>query len=173
MERDRKQKEVLGHVTRSKEPQLKRQGKVVEGATEKVVVRKIKSTLPKNKGGIIMPGFDRTGPMGAGPMTGRAAGRCNPQQRTAMPNNTGFGYGRGLGFRCGFRGGGRRGMGWGGGYFSNAYWYSPESAPVYAMEPADELEYLKRQSAHMTSVLEAINRRIEVFNKDNPSPETE
>ncbi len=25
-----------------------------------------------------MPGFDRTGPMGAGSMTGGARGRCNP-----------------------------------------------------------------------------------------------
>ncbi|MFO8235777.1 MAG: DUF5320 domain-containing protein [Bacteroidales bacterium] len=31
-----------------------------------------------------MPGFDRTGPEGQGPMTGRKLGRCNPN----APENT-------------------------------------------------------------------------------------
>ncbi|MBW2600687.1 MAG: DUF5320 domain-containing protein [Deltaproteobacteria bacterium] len=29
-----------------------------------------------------MPGFDRTGPMGEGPKTGRQLGRCNSKQQT-------------------------------------------------------------------------------------------
>jgi Family of unknown function (DUF5320) len=44
-----------------------------------------------------MPGFDGTGPMGMGPMTGRGMGFC------------GFGLGRKFGMRRGF---GRFGMGW-------------------------------------------------------------
>ena len=51
-----------------------------------------------------MPGYDRTGPMGAGPMTGGARGRCNPATVGPIPADTG-GYGRGLGLRRGFRGG--------------------------------------------------------------------
>jgi hypothetical protein len=45
-----------------------------------------------------MPGYDRTGPMGAGPMTGRGMGRC-----ASYP---GSGFGMGRGFRRGrfFRG---------------------------------------------------------------------
>lgn len=43
-----------------------------------------------------MPGQDRTGPFGQGPLTGRGLGPC----------------GRGIGFRRGFRGFGR-GMGYG------------------------------------------------------------
>lgn len=70
-----------------------------------------------------MPGFNQTGPMGQGPMTGRKMGRCsnlgtNPQNQTAeskdnaiknMPDNfqgRGFGFGRGRG-----RGGQGFGMG--------------------------------------------------------------
>ena len=32
-----------------------------------------------------MPGFDRTGPMGAGPMSGGARGRCNPAMAGNIP----------------------------------------------------------------------------------------
>ncbi|MBN1336699.1 MAG: DUF5320 domain-containing protein [Deltaproteobacteria bacterium] len=44
-----------------------------------------------------MPGFDRTGPLGRGPMTGRGLGPCGGGAR----------YGRGGGW-----GGGRGGRGW-------------------------------------------------------------
>ncbi|NLF44161.1 MAG: DUF5320 domain-containing protein [Bacteroidales bacterium] len=59
-----------------------------------------------------MPGFNQTGPIGKGPMTGRKMGRCthfgnrNIQQTTTPeatndnPNNEpGFGWGRRMGFR--------------------------------------------------------------------------
>jgi hypothetical protein len=49
-----------------------------------------------------MPGFDQTGPRGAGPMTGRGMGRCQPQNRTteesiAEPGPGGIVYGLGRG----------------------------------------------------------------------------
>jgi hypothetical protein len=58
-----------------------------------------------------MPGFDRTGPEGAGPMTGRQLGRC-AGNTSVIPGRgyrggrfgyrgRGFGWGRGLGFRWG------------------------------------------------------------------------
>lgn len=40
-----------------------------------------------------MPGFDRTGPMGQGPMTGRGLGPCGGGKAY------GRGYGRGFGYR--------------------------------------------------------------------------
>ena len=49
-----------------------------------------------------MPGRDQTGPSGAGPMTGRAAGLCN----TNVPEGMG-GRGASRGMRCGMG----RGMG--------------------------------------------------------------
>jgi len=76
-----------------------------------------------------MPGFNQTGPMGQGPMTGRRMGCCanfgaNLKNQTTFENEnpdkdlsenqpgSGFGYGRGQGFgfgrgRCEFG----RGMG--------------------------------------------------------------
>ena len=100
-----------------------------------------------------MPGGDGTGPMGMGPMTGRAAGYCagygmpgyaNPiTGRWAGPYGYGwgvrapywgggFGYGRGFGFGRG-RGGGR---GWRHRFYATglpgwarAGWYGP---PAYA-----------------------------------------
>jgi len=46
----------------------------------------------------LMPGFDGTGPMGAGPMTGGARGFCNPAYAGYGPaDDRGFGYGRGCG----------------------------------------------------------------------------
>lgn len=59
-----------------------------------------------------MPGGDRTGPMGAGPMTGRAAGLCTGNVAPGFANTPG---GRGFGGGGGGFGGGRGGGGGGGG----------------------------------------------------------
>ncbi len=63
-----------------------------------------------------MPGFDRRGPMGAGPMTGRGRGFCNLAStgyETRFLGNYGFGrgMGSGRGFRGGYGPGMRRGFG--------------------------------------------------------------
>jgi len=63
-----------------------------------------------------MPGGDGTGPMGLGPMTGRAAGYCAgypvPGYMNPIPGRGYWGWGRGLG-----RGWGRGfGRGWGRGF---------------------------------------------------------
>ncbi len=49
-----------------------------------------------------MPRGDRTGPTGAGPMTGRRAGFC-AEHNTAGFQTTGRGFGRGCGRGLGFR----------------------------------------------------------------------
>jgi len=54
-----------------------------------------------------MPGFNRTGPTGAGPMTGRQMGPCNENNRNDYPAGTGLGLrrragrgrSRGMGFK--------------------------------------------------------------------------
>lgn len=124
-----------------------------------------------------MPGFDRTGPMGAGPMTGGARGRCAPSRRGAAPNyggaGYGNGYGRGSGMRRGFKGGCRPGMGWGRAQAPRGNWYAPPAPTDYAAEPADELEYLKQQAADMTAALEAVNRRIDALHKNDASSQSE
>jgi len=67
-----------------------------------------------------MPRGDRTGPWGAGPMTGRAAGYCAGYSVPGFMNPIG-GYGRGWG-----RGRGRGfGRGWGRGFGRGWYTYPP------------------------------------------------
>jgi hypothetical protein len=71
-----------------------------------------------------MPRGDRTGPWGAGPMTGRAAGHCTGHSVPGFMNPT-AGYGRGWG--------GGRGRGWGRGFGRGRYGYPPVTVgqPVY------------------------------------------
>ena len=113
-----------------------------------------------------MPGFDRTGPMGAGPMTGGARGRCNPA--TAATLNAyggGYGYGRGLGRRRGFRGGYGPDAGRGRGY-GRGYRRSPLAAgPVYPTDAAGEMEMLKADADYMKKSLDAINKRIDALSE--------
>jgi len=59
-----------------------------------------------------MPGGDRTGPWGAGPMTGRAAGICAGYDTPGYMNpafGRGYGRGGGRGYGRGFGVGGGRG----------------------------------------------------------------
>jgi len=44
-----------------------------------------------------MPGFDRTGPLGQGPMTGWGFGLCNPVNRRTLPRQPIYGS-EGIGF---------------------------------------------------------------------------
>ena len=121
-----------------------------------------------------MPRGDRTGPMGAGPMTGRAMGYCSgysvPGFSYAGP---GYGYGRGMGFG---RGGGR-GMGLGrgrvGGRFlgypyPSADYYPPIPGfrtpydPWGAAEitPEKERDILKSESKILKDEIAQIEKRI-------------
>ncbi len=96
-----------------------------------------------------MPGGDRTGPLGLGPMTGRAAGYCAgypvPGYMNPIPGRGrgGFGFGRG---GAGGRG---RGRGWFGGYP-----YTPE------LTPKQEADMLRDQAKAMQEEIKAINDRI-------------
>lgn len=115
-----------------------------------------------------MPGGDRTGPMGEGPMTGRAAGYCvgagQPGFMTAGP---GMGLGRGMGRGRGFGRG--RGMAWG----RQAMWnapapYMPPAPMEPAAAPANEMGMLKSQASALEAQLNAIQKRLAEL-----SPESE
>lgn len=109
-----------------------------------------------------MPGFDRTGPTGLGPMTGGARGLCNRAATGIVPPYaTGVGFGRGLGFRHGQGGAYRPGSGRGSGYSRGFGRYSPAFYPSYTVNPMDELDFLKSQANEMKSALDAINKRID------------
>jgi hypothetical protein len=106
-----------------------------------------------------MPGGDRTGPAGMGPMTGRRAGYC-AGNTTPGAMNLGFGrgygpgFGRGLGL--GFRGG-RWGR-WAGPYVPYGAPFSPFVGRV--TRPQQELEALQADAAFLRDSLESVTKRI-------------
>jgi hypothetical protein len=108
--------------------------------------------LPKE--GIIIPGFNGTGPMGEGPMTGGGRGSCSPANTgygRQFPETTGFG--RGMGFRRGARSGGfgmKRGYGWS----------VAQNQPGNTGTPANELNELKADVEAVKTVLERVSRKI-------------
>ena len=119
-----------------------------------------------------MPGFDRTGPLGAGPMTGGGRGLCNPSTRGSVPAfRNGLGYGRGLRMRQGFRGRGwsddtprRR-------FYGRFRQYPPYETSFYPMSIAEETRQLKAEADYLKNSLDAINRRLDELEKE-PSKES-
>lgn len=106
-----------------------------------------------------MPRGDGTGPMGMGPMTGRAAGYCAGYPVPGFMNPYG---GRGLGMAWGRGGWGR---GWG--FWPGAYAGVPRSRPPYGLVPfwrgpsrEEELDMLRDQADWLKEQLEAVNERI-------------
>ena len=111
-----------------------------------------------------MPRGDGTGPMGYGPMTGRAMGYCAgyavPGYMNPGPGGYGMGFGRGWG-----RGMGGRGRGWGYGYgrgYAAPYAYPPFPAAPYAppVAPPNEGDYLKNRASYLEQELEGIKQRL-------------
>jgi hypothetical protein len=93
----------------------------------------------------IMPGFDRSGPQGAGPMTGGRRGFCNPAAGDIQPvYGRGFGYGaqRGgrLGLGRGFRG--NRGMGR---QFVGGDMGNPQDRPPLSTSESENILYELKQ----------------------------
>ncbi|MBW1894775.1 MAG: DUF5320 domain-containing protein [Deltaproteobacteria bacterium] len=102
-----------------------------------------------------MPGFDRSGPMGEGSMTGGGRGHCNPANAGyGRPFSSIGGVGRGRGFGRGARG--TTGMGMGRGFG----WGAAQNQPVYTESSTGELDALKTEMENVKTVLETINRRI-------------
>ncbi len=120
-----------------------------------------------------MPAGNGTGPMGMGPMTGRAAGYCGgygvPGYANPIP-------GRGYGFWGGGRGSFVRGRGHRHWYYATglpfwarhaAYGPMPFAALQYAaapyaptMTPEQELTYLKDQAEYLANSMDEIQQRI-------------
>ncbi len=120
-----------------------------------------------------MPAGDGTGPMGMGPMTGRAAGYCAgygmPGYANPIP-----GRGLGLGWGRGWFGGGR---GWRHRYYATGLpgwarfgygpaWAAPPAAApyqyAYGVPPTreQETEFLKAQAEWLQQQLDAITKRM-------------
>lgn len=110
-----------------------------------------------------MPGGDRTGPGGMGPMTGWAAGYCAGYPMPGFANPI---PGRGYGFGFGFRGG--RGGRWAAPYVG--YGYGVPYATPYAAAPTrqQEIEALQGQAEYFESALGEIKKRITELETEAP-----
>ena len=112
-----------------------------------------------------MPRGNGTGPMGAGPMTGRAAGYCAGFATPGFANFVGGGLGRGMGMGMGrgVRGGGR-----GGGFGFRNRFYAPGAIPIPTQAPVmtanQEKEYLANEAKALENDLEAIKKRLGELN---------
>ena len=115
-----------------------------------------------------MPGGDRTGPRGMGPMTGRGLGYCAgaPGYANPVPGfGRGFGRGRGRG-----RGGG--GRGWRHWYYATGLPGWARYAPAWGFDPygqsmteEQETELLKNQAEALKRELDAIAQCLEELEK--------
>jgi hypothetical protein len=124
-----------------------------------------------------MPAGDGTGPLGAGPMTGRAAGYCAgysvPGYMNPIPGRGRFGY-----FGRGGRGGYGRGRGWRNWYYATGMpgWVRASyGMPAYGgwqaaaippqMTSKQEMDVLKGEADMLQTQLEEIRSRIETLEK--------
>lgn len=119
----------------------------------------------KNKEETDMPRGDGTGPMGMGPMTGRAAGFCAGYRMPGYMNAAG-GHGFGMGFGRG-RGGGR---GWRNMFYATGLtgWQRAARgwpawggiAPVPQPTKEQEMDALKSQAEFFENALGEIRKRL-------------
>ena len=112
-----------------------------------------------------MPGGDRTGPMGLGPMSGRGAGYCAgygvPGYMNPLPGR-GFGGG-GRGWRHGYHATGLPGWaGWG-----YPTWPQYGAAPP----PQAEMEFLREQARTLQAELEDIEHRMKELESAEAGPQ--
>lgn len=122
-----------------------------------------------------MPGGDRTGPMGMGPMTGRGLGYCAGAGAPGYVNpapGLGRGFGGGWGWWGRGRGGG--GRGWRNWYYATGlpgwarYGYAPAWGYGFYGQPmpeTQETELLKNQAEALKRELDAIAQRLEELEK--------
>jgi len=133
-----------------------------------------------------MPRGDRTGPLGLGPMTGRAMGYCAGYPTPGFMNPwPGMGYGRGSGFGRGFGMGRGIGFGRGRGWARGGFWrfggypYPPMmpygdpytmpygSPPPSSLTKEEEESFLKDQANILEEQLAQINKSLEELKKQD------
>lgn len=110
-----------------------------------------------------MPGGDRTGPAGRGPMTGRKLGFCAGYQTPGYSRypGRGLGYGRGFGRGRGFR--------------QRRFWMQPplddipqssrEHPGQYTPDPAEEQQYLEENLRILEEEIKQVKQRLQDITK--------
>lgn len=107
-----------------------------------------------------MPGRNRTGPKGRGPLTGRGMGLCsdaplqaNPGRAFAMDWTAGGGWGRGWRHRHWYYATGVPG------------WARCDGAPAVPPTREQEVETLKGQAEWLKQQLDSVNQHLEELEK--------
>ena len=96
-----------------------------------------------------MPGFDRSGPEGQGPVTGRMRGMCQRTDYSAFTNvDRGRGRGRGVGQRAVSQGAGRGRM---------------QSPVIESVKKESELALLKKQYDSAREMIEELQEKIKAM----------
>jgi hypothetical protein len=106
-----------------------------------------------------MPGFNRTGPQGAGSMTGRQLGPCNDNNRDVQPRgnrNRGAGFRRKPGWGAGRKGGRGFGFRWGNPFAGAPGYYEDATAGEGSLE--NDVRYLKDQLSEAEKELEQLRK---------------
>jgi len=135
-----------------------------------------------------MPFGDGTGPMGLGPMTGRAAGYCAGYGVPGFMNPIPGRFGAWWGFRPGWFWGRGRGRGWRHWYWltglpgwarwgwPGAWWAAPYAAgvpyaPFGGLSKEDELQLLRRQAEYLEKALEEVRQQLSALESEGSSEE--
>ena len=109
-----------------------------------------------------MPGGDRSGPAGRGPMTGKAAGYCTGYPGPGYANSgygRGFGRGWGRGFGRGYWGRGR--SFWWRDYPSDPYYQMSHPRDIYPVPNKEEEKgYLEDMVKGLEEEIKAMQDRI-------------
>ena len=111
-----------------------------------------------------MPGGDRTGPVGMGPMTGRAAGYC-----AGLPTPGFISAPGGRGFRGrGFGGGGRGRRNW---FYATGLTGRQRAAAGMpaAVSKEQELNLLKQQAQIIEQQMKQLQERIQQLQTEEPA----
>ena len=121
-----------------------------------------------------MPRGDHSGPLGEGPMSGRALGYCAGYDRPGFANGPGYGMGRGFGWGNGWGRGARgfgyggRGMAWGRGwgYGPRGYYegYGPYGAAPLSRENRKEI--LQNEAKAMEERLRFLKQEMDAIDEE-------
>lgn len=111
-----------------------------------------------------MPGGDRTGPMGQGPVTGRGSGYCRGFNSPGVTRGFGWGIGRdnrfsfGRGFRRGFHPGRWFNAPYPGSGFGRQWGAAPDRE--------DEIRFLRSEAEALKRSQKDIEKRLEELEKE-------
>ncbi len=113
-----------------------------------------------------MPGFDGTGPLGQGPMTGWGRGFCAPGARRYGYRSLGpRGFGRGRGWGRGWGRGLGLGRGWGRGWGRGLGWWR---GPAW-LTPEEEKAFLEDEVAFLEKEINDMRQRLAELESESTS----